>query len=226
MSSKSLSLTFVFSLAFAVSGVARADDKPAPAPTPPPADKPAETPGEKPTEKPSEKPAERGYIGFIPAPAAALSPKQREHWNVKSTTGVVGVRIVKGSPADVAGFRNGDVILKYNGHDAPSTKDLDVKDPQKVQAFQIAFGALASAVKVGGVVEIVVERDGKPVTLKATAIGMEAMQKISAAAGEDEDGEDEEDEEGDEGDEKAEGKEKPAKTTPDKPATPPKDSPK
>lgn len=237
MSSKSLSLTVLFALAFAVSGFARADDKPAPAPTPPaaPTDKPAETPGEKPAEKPSEKPAERGFIGFIPAPAAALSSKQREHWNVKSTTGVVGVLIVKGSPADLAGFHNGDVILKYNGHDAPSTKDLDVKDPEKVQAFQIAFGALASAVKVGGVVEIVVERDGKPVTLKATAIGMEAMQKIKAAAGEDEDGEDEEGEEGDEGAEKGEGKEKPdktpekttpEKTTPEKPANPPKDAPK
>lgn len=226
MSSKSLSFVTAFSLAFAVSGLARADGDPKPAPAPTPTDKPAD----KPADKPTEKPAERGYIGFTPAPAAALSAKQKEHWHVKSTTGVVAVRILKGSPADLAGFHNGDVVLKYNGKDAPSTKDLDATNPEKVQAFQIAFGALASAVKEGAVVEIVVERDGKPVTLKATAIGMEAMQKVAAAAGEDEDGEDEEGEEGDEGAEKGEGKEKPAKTpektTPEQPAAPPKDAPK
>jgi len=230
---RTISIAFAASLALALCATpARSDEAPPPAPVPPaPTDKPADKPAEKPADKPAEKPAEakaRGYIGFLPAPVVALSKKQKEHWSVKAESGVVAVRVMKGAPAERAGLHNGDVMLKYAGKDIPSTKDLDPKDPEKVQAWSIAFQALAAGVTVDSVVEIVVERDGKPVTLKATAIGMDAIQKVAAAAGEDDDGEDEDEDEGAEGPEKGEKGEKgmtpekvpapPAPPAPDKPA--------
>lgn len=230
MSSKTFPLALALALALLASAGAGADDKPAPAPAPAPAPVPTPPPADKPpaagesTEK-SKPAAAPGFIGVTPAPAAALSKKQREQWTVKADSGVVAVQVWKGGPAEVAGLRNGDVLLKYAGKDVPSTKDLDVKDPRRVDAFQVACRGLNAGVVEGSVVEVVVEREGKPVTIRATAIGMDAMRKVIAAAtaGEDADGEDGDD---DEGDEKGEGKAKEPAKTPEKPATPDKPAPK
>ena len=223
-------LSAALALALLTPCVARADDKPAPPPAPTPAPTPVPTPA--PTPAPTDKlpasgepakpepKAAPGFIGLTPAPAAALSKKQREHWSVKAVSGVVAVQVWKGGPAELAGLRSGDVLLTYAGKAIPSTKDLDVKNPERVTAFQIACRALNAGVTEGSAVEIVVEREGKPVTLKATAIGMDAMKKVIAAAAEDEDGEDEEGEEGDEGDEKGDGKAKEPAKPPEKPSTP------
>ena len=64
-------------------------------------------------------------------------------------------------------------------------------------------GATSLLVTNYHVVQAVVERGGKPVTLLATPLDLSGMQKIAAAAGEDD-----EDGEGDEGDEGKEGPEK------------------
>ena len=65
--------------------------------------------------------------------------------------------------------------------------------------------------KPGDVVEVVVLRDGKTTTLRATAVGEAAMKKLAPA-------EDDEDEEGDEGHEKGEGHEGAAPHAPKAPA--------
>ena len=147
--------------------------------------------------------AERGYIGFQPTPAALLNAKQRTHFNVKADKGVVAVLVRKGSPAEKAGLQNGDVLLKYAGQDVPATKTVDATKPESGKAFSDAFAKIAATTRPGTEMEIVVERDGKPVTLKAIPVDFEGMQKFSA-------GEDEEDEgdEGNEGPEKGEGGEK------------------
>ncbi len=220
MPSKSLPVLTALALVFVGSNRTRADDPAPPVPTPAPA------PTEKPAERPDEKPAADGFTGFNPAPAAALSPKQRKRWNVKAESGAVAVLVLKDGPAGLAGLRDGDVLLKYAGVDVPATKDLDVTDERKVKAWQISFGAITRTVKEAAVVEIVVEREGKPVTLTATAICREALQVLQARqsltqAEENDDEDDADDGEEGEGPEKAEKGEKG-----EKPVEPKKDAPK
>lgn len=155
------------------------------------------------TEKPDPEAAARGFLGFTPAPAALLSAKQKAKWNVKAEKGVVAVRVLKDSPAAKAGLKDGDVMLQFAGQDVPATKDLDPAKKQSAEAFGAAWSKIAATVKPGAKVAVVVERDGKPVTLDATSVDLAAIQKVAAASGED----DEEDE-GDEGDEGKEGLEK------------------
>ena len=69
---------------------------------------------------------------------------------------IVGVKldgVTEGSPADKAGLKAGDVIIKF--------ANLPVKD---IESYTVALGSK----KPGDEVEIVVQRDGKEVTLKAT----------------------------------------------------------
>lgn len=138
----------------------------------------------------------RGYLGFSPVPIELLSPEARAHAKVTAQHGVVALRVYPGSPAEKAGLKDGDVILQYAGQDVPPTKDLDPSKPEGVEAFTAAFAKVAGTTRPGIEIGIVVERDGKPVTLRATPIDLAAMKKIAAAAGEDDedDGEDEADE--------------------------------
>jgi hypothetical protein len=61
--------------------------------------------------------------------------------------------VTEGSPAEKAGLKGGDVIVKFGG--------VAVKD---IESYMVAM----SAKKPGDVVEVVVLRDGEEVTLKAT----------------------------------------------------------
>ena len=70
--------------------------------------------------------------------------------------GVVGVRLDgarEGSPAAEAGIQKGDVVVAFNGMPIKTIYDY-------VNALKLA--------KAGQTVDVVVERDGKRVTLQAT----------------------------------------------------------
>ena len=147
--------------------------------------------------------AERGFLGFTPAPVALLSPKQKSKLGLKAETGVAVVRVTKGSPAEKAGLRVGDLLQKFAGKDVPSTKDVVAGNPESGREFAAAFGKISATTRPGTEVELVVERDGKAVTLHGTPIDQLAMQRVTSAAGDDEDGEEGEEDEGHEAPEKA-----------------------
>jgi Protease degQ (EC 3.4.21.-) len=140
----------------------------------------------------------------MPVPVALLSPEAKAHFKVKADHGVVALNVRPGSPAATAGLANGDVLLKYAGQDVPDTKGLDPTKPESGEAFGAAFAKIAGTTRPGKEIEVVVERDGKPVTLKAVPVDLATAQKF---AGEEED-EDDEKNEGAEGPEKGEGPEK------------------
>jgi len=83
----------------------------------------------------------RAYLGTIPDYAQG---------DVK---GVLLSGVAKGGPADKAGVKGGDVIVKLAG-----------KAIENIYDYTYAIEAL----KIGDAVEIIVERDGDPVTLKVT----------------------------------------------------------
>lgn len=124
---------------------------------------------------------ERGYVGFVPSFAA------------RPAKGIAIERVHPGSPADKAGLKAGDILLKYDGQDVPNAKDYD---DESTTAFPGAFLKIAQQVKVGAEVEMVVERDGRPLTLKAVAIDEAAMKKLIPEEEEEEGCGEEEGEEG------------------------------
>jgi S1-C subfamily serine protease len=142
---------------------------------PPKPKEPAPTPG-----------ADRGYVGFEARAVASLSAKQKKRWKVKAEAGVVAVRVLADSPAAKAGLANGDLLVKVADAALPTTQELaEAKDPGELVTS--TFAKIAASVKPGAEVEIVVERDGKPVTLKAVAVDKRAIDELEAASDEPDD---------------------------------------
>jgi S1-C subfamily serine protease len=142
--------------------------------------KEAENP--KPNRPPSgPPPADRGYVGFEARPVDTLNRLDRKRWNITAMKGIVALNVVPGSPADQAGLKNGDVLVKYAGTALPTQKEIeDAKNPREL--VQDAFLTIAATLKAGALVEVVVERDGAHVTLKAVAVDGPTMEKLRAAA--------------------------------------------
>ena len=114
---------------------------------------------------------ERGYLGFRPS------------FKERPKKGIAVEVVFPGGPAEKAGLKAGDILLKYNGQDVPDAKGYD---DESENAFPIAFLKIAEQVKAGAEVELVVERDGKAVTLKAVALNQEAIAPFMPAEEEEE----------------------------------------
>lgn len=132
---------------------------------------------------PAPEATDRGYVGFDVRPVASLSTKQKKRFKVKAESGVVAVRVLKGSPAQKAGLANGDVLVKFAGVALPTVKELEeAKDARDLVTS--TFAKVNAGLKAGADVEIVVEREGKPVTLTAAAVDKQAMEQIESASDE------------------------------------------
>lgn len=163
-------------------GEGRGEPPPPPAPvppTPPTSVAPAApvAPPAPPPERPAEKPAERGYLGFEPFVASAMSAELRASLGIAADKGVVVVRMTAGGPADRAGLKVGDVLAKLAGHEIP-----DFGTPADVDAFAGFFRKLLVDWKPGAEIELVAMREGKPVTLKATAVDKATIDALRKAA--------------------------------------------
>ena len=79
-----------------------------------------------------------------------------KHW--KEQKGVLISGVVNDSPGETAGFRPGDVLLRLG--DSPTNVRFDEQMPD--------FMRLATGLPIGQEVVALVERDGKPITLKLT----------------------------------------------------------
>ncbi len=92
----------------------------------------------------------RGLLGVT---MRALTPDIAESLGIKGTQGALVTQVARGSAADVAGIKAGDVITAINGRDIKSSAEL-----------RNAIGLL----RVGDRVELGVVRDGKPRRLATT----------------------------------------------------------
>ncbi len=91
----------------------------------------------------------RGSLGVM---LQDLSPELAQAFNLKARGGALVSRVEPGSPADRAGLKAGDVVIKVNGRDVRGSADM-----RNVVGLQ----------RIGEVVEMDVLRDGKPLELKA-----------------------------------------------------------
>ncbi len=86
--------------------------------------------------------AKRGFIGVS---LVDLTPDLRGYFGVADDTGVLVSEAVKGSPAEKAGIRAGDVIVSVDGKSVDSSRDI---------------GELVRAMKKGDTVKVDVRRKG------------------------------------------------------------------
>lgn len=136
---------------------------------------------DEPKPAPGEVAADQGVAGFEVVPASTLTEKQREDWNVKSASAVIVSRVVKGSPADLAGLKRGDGLLKYQGVELPSAQDLADAGKDAEAFLRDAIAKIEAGLKVDGEVEFFLRRDFKPWKLKAKAISREALNALIEA---------------------------------------------
>ncbi|QEM66832.1 DegQ family serine endoprotease [Geobacter sp. FeAm09] len=103
----------------------------------------------------------RGWMGVTIQP---VTEELAKSFGLKQTRGALINDIMKGSPAEKAGIRQGDVIVAFGG--------TDVKDPSHLQRLVAESG-------IGKPVKVTVFRDGKAleVTMTLTSSDMAAKQR-------------------------------------------------
>lgn len=106
----------------------------------------------------------RGWLGVL---VQNLTPDMAKFFRLSSVSGAVVSQVVKDSPADKAGIKEGDVIVEYNGKRVNSATDLP---------YMVAF------TRPGETVNIEVIRDGKEI-IKHVTVGKK-LKEIAIQKGE------------------------------------------
>ena len=105
----------------------------------------------------------RGWLGVT---VQDLKGELARYYGVEDKGGVLVADVVAGDPADKAGIKAKDVILKVNGEKVSSSRDLTSK---------------TAGIAVGEKAKITLARDGKEITLPVT-VGKRAFTLASAEA--------------------------------------------
>ncbi|MEA1994714.1 MAG: DegQ family serine endoprotease [Campylobacterota bacterium] len=106
----------------------------------------------------------RGWLGVL---VQNLTPDMAKFFRLSSVSGAVISQVVKNSPADKAGIKEGDVIVEYNGKRLNSATELP---------YMVAF------TKPGEIVNIKIVRDGKEI-IKHVTVGKK-LKEIAIQKGE------------------------------------------
>ncbi|KAB0671427.1 DegQ family serine endoprotease [Oryzomonas sagensis] len=107
----------------------------------------------------------RGWMGVTIQP---VTEELARSFGLKQTKGALINDIMKGSPAERAGIRQGDVIIAFNG--------TDVKDPSHLQR-------LVGEAGIGKPVKVTIFRDGTPREVTMTLTSSDTASKQRRGAG-------------------------------------------
>ncbi len=107
---------------------------------------------------------ERGWLGVS---IQDLTPELARNAGLQNLKGAYVAEVVKGGPADRAGFRKGDVILAYQGKEVADSGELR---------------NIVAATSIGQDAKITVWRDGKRQGLTVKIESLEASTKFLASA--------------------------------------------
>jgi len=110
----------------------------------------------------------RGWLGIM---IQDITPELGKSFGLKTTQGVLVSDIVTGSPAEKAGLRRGDVIVRFDGKESETAHKLS---------------QMAAATPPDTAVKIDILRDGKAETLSLTIGTMPSEEQTSVAAPEEE----------------------------------------
>jgi serine protease Do len=104
----------------------------------------------------------RAWLGVM---IQQITPEIQDSLELKTRKGALVADVVKGSPASKSGILRGDVIIRFNGDEVSSQRELPT---------MVAF------LPVGQEVEVVVLRNGKEMTVQVT---LEEMEEEPVVAG-------------------------------------------
>ncbi|MBI4745677.1 MAG: DegQ family serine endoprotease [Deltaproteobacteria bacterium] len=108
----------------------------------------------------------RGWLGVM---IQHVTPELAESFGMSKEKGALIADVVKGSPAEVAGIKRGDIVLRYNGSDVDKMNNLS---------------RLVAATLVGKEVELLILREGKEMRLKVKIEEMKEEKEAVAEKGE------------------------------------------
>jgi serine protease Do len=106
---------------------------------------------------------ERGWIGVQ---IQDVTPEIAKNLGLPAASGALVADVTKGGPAEKVGFKQGDVIVSYNGHDIVKVRDLPIAVAQT---------------PVGDKAEIKVWRQGSQITLEPVVAAMPDTQQLAKA---------------------------------------------
>jgi serine protease Do len=92
----------------------------------------------------------RGYLGVA---IQAITPELAKGMNLKDTKGALVADVTKGSPAETAGIKRGDVIVSFDGKDVAEVNNLPI---------------LVAATPIEKAVPVQIRRNGSEQTLSVT----------------------------------------------------------
>jgi len=104
----------------------------------------------------------RGYLGTT---VQRITPEIAESLGLKESNGALVADVVKGSPAERAGIKTGDIIVEFNRKEIKDSADLP---------------AVVARVTPGTTVPLKVVRDGKQVSLPITVGEMKENEIVAA----------------------------------------------
>ncbi len=110
----------------------------------------------------------KGHVtrGLLGVGIQDMTPELARSFGLAEAKGALVARVVAGGPADKAGIKPGDVIVKFNGQAVADGKDLS---------------RIVASTPAGRTVTVAVMRDGKALEFQAT-IGEMEKEKASATA--------------------------------------------
>jgi serine protease Do len=100
---------------------------------------------------------QRKYIGVYPM---ELNRELAEHYGVKEGTGLLVSRLTAGGPAEKAGLKVGDVIVRVDGQRVESTNDLIDRIQAKAKGDKVKLEVLREKKTVSLEVEVAEESSG------------------------------------------------------------------
>jgi serine protease Do len=92
----------------------------------------------------------RGYLGVTMVDIKDLTPQSQQMLHIAGKQGVIVYQVQPGSPADKAGLKQGDIIVRFNGRDVPD---------------KVYFRSRVAELDLHSKVELTILRDGQEQTL-------------------------------------------------------------
>jgi serine protease Do len=105
----------------------------------------------------------RGWLGVG---IQSLTPELKDYYKLEDTSGVLVSQVFEDDPADKAGIKVGDIILKVEGKDIASSRQLS---------------RMIAGLAVGQKAEIVLLRDGKQITKSVKLAKREDEKRLAKA---------------------------------------------
>jgi len=105
----------------------------------------------------------RGYLGIM---IQNVTPALAPEFDLKNPAGALVSEVVPNGPADQAGFKDGDVIVKFNGEKVTGSRNLQLE---------------VAATKPGAKVPVEIMRDGSEKTLEVTIKLLPGTEQLAEA---------------------------------------------